>query len=221
MDELEKYKKLLEDKINKMFRKDSTGHDLYHLNRVYNLALHLQEKEGGDRLVIGISAFLHDVHRIMEKETGKFCPPKDSLPIISKLLEEVSFPKEKIDNVLHCIEFHEEYNFSKEGKTVSDIETLILQDTDNLDAIGAIGIGRTFTFGGSHNVPMWIPERPFDREYFDESKKDSSTLHHFHSKLIKLKDNMNTETGKKMAQARHEYMLGFIKQFISEWKGEV
>ncbi len=217
--ELNIYLEKLTETIYQLFAIDNSGHDFYHLIRVKNLALHIQEKEGGDRIVIGIAALLHDVHRLMEIEKGEFIPPKDSLPKVKEILEKILLPIDKIEKILHCIEYHEEYNFSKFGKTVNDIETLILQDADNLDAIGAIGVGRTFTFGGAHNIPMWLPEKSFDRNIFDESEKDLSTLHHFHSKLLRLKSNMNTETGKIIAEARHKFMEQFVDQFILEWKG--
>lgn len=220
MTDLETYLEKLDKKIKEMFRSESSGHDIFHLHRVLNLALHLQEKEGGDKLVIGVSALLHDVHRLMEKESGVFCPPINSFPIVKKLLEEAGFPKELIPKILHSIEHHEEYGFSKDGKTVNDLETLILQDADNLDAIGAIGVGRTFSFGGAHGVPMWVPEKPFNREVYDESEKDPSTIHHFYSKLFKLEENMNTTTAKEMARERTDFMRKFIEQFISEWNGE-
>lgn len=220
MTDLENYLKQLDEKITEVFSSESSGHDIYHLHRVLNLALHLQEKEGGDKLVIGISALLHDIHRLMEKESGVFFLPLNSLPAVQKLLEEVDFPKDYIPKVLYSIEHHEEYGFSKDGKTVNDLETLILQDADNLDAIGAIGVGRTFSFGGAYGVPMWIPEKPFDRKIYDESEKDPSTIHHFYSKLFKLEGNMNTKTAKDMARERTDFMRKFIEQFISEWKGE-
>lgn len=215
------YVNLLEPKIREMFKSESSGHDIDHLQRVFKLALHLQRKEGGDKLVIGVAAYLHDIHRLTEKETSKFYPPKESLPVIEQLLEGVNFPTKKIGMVLHCIEFHEEYGFSDVGKTVEDLETLILQDADNLDAIGAIGIGRTFTFGGANNIPMWVPGKPFDRKTYDESVRDPSTLHHFHSKLLKLGENMNTETAKQMAGERHKFMEEFVDRFIREWNGEI
>jgi len=146
--------------------------------------------------------------------------PKDSLPKVREILGRTDLSEEKKEKILHCIEFHEEYGFSKSGKTVTDIETLILQDADNLDAMGAIGIGRTFLFSGAHTLPLWIPEKPFDRETFDESEKDPSTIHHFHSKLLKLKDNMNTKTAKAMALKRHKVMEAFLKEFFAEWQGK-
>lgn len=202
-----------------MFTMDSTGHDMDHLKRVEKIALHLQEKEGGDVLIISTAALLHDVHRLMEKERGSYCPPKESLPTIRAILEEIKFDPERIDHVLHCIEFHEEYGFSKAGKSATDIETLILQDADNLDAIGAIGIARTFSFGGAYGIPFWKPELPFDREHYDEESRDPSVLHHIHAKLLKLKDNMNTETAKKMAEERHQFMLMFAERLMKEWEG--
>ena len=209
----------VEKEIKAIFSSDSSGHDLYHLQRVFNLAMTIQAKEGGDKIIIGAAALTHDIHRIIEVETGKFYSPKDSLPNVKAILDKTCLSEDQKKHVLHCVEFHEEYNFSKKGKTVHDLETLILQDADNLDAIGAIGIARTFMFGGTHNVPMWIPELPIVREHYDESSRDPSVIHHFHSKLLKLKDNMNTPTGMEMAQERHRVMEQFIQEFKDEWEG--
>jgi uncharacterized protein len=212
--------KQLEEKVKELFHEESSGHDIYHLKRTLNNALTIQEKEGWDRLVIAVSAFLHDIHRIIQKESGKFCSPKDSLPKVREILDEVDLTEDQKKRILHCIEYHEEYDFSENGKTVNDIETLILQDADNLDAIWAIGIGRTFSFGGANGVTARIPEKPFDRNTFDESEKDPSTIHHFYSKLLKLKENMNTETAKKMANERHKFMELFLQEFFDEWNGK-
>lgn len=205
-----------------MFRLESSGHDLHHLKRVLNLALTLQEKEGGDRLVIAVSAFLHDIHRAMQKKVGKFVLPKDSIPKVKELLDTTSIPEEQKGKILHCVAYHEEYDFSEGGKSTQDIETLIVQDADNLDAIGAIGIGRTFTYGGAHRVPMWAPNIPFNAESraYNVATDDPSTIHHFYSKLLKLRGNMNTESAKEMAKGRHRYMEDFLEEFFSEWKGK-
>lgn len=212
----------LENEIKSLFHKDSSGHDLHHLKRTLNLALALQEKESGDRTVIAVSALLHDIHRIMQKESGKYCSPKDSLPKISEILAKVDsseVSEEQKERILNCIEFHEEYDFSKEGKSANDIETLILQDADNLDAMGAIGIARAFSFGGAHGQDLWVPEEPLGRETYDESDElEASVIRHFYDKLLKLKDNMNTKTAKEMAHRRHEYMEGFLKEFFEEWE---
>ena len=211
----------LETTIQKMFDDESSGHDFYHLKRVMNLSMHLQKQEGGDKLVIAVASLLHDVHRLIQEETGEFCSPRDSLPKVTEILDTTDIPLEKRGNILHCIEFHEQYSFSKQGKTVNDIETLILQDADNLDAIGAIGIARTFMFGGAYKGSMWVPDLPLDKEFYDESESDDpSVIHHFYSKLLKLKNNMNTATAKEMADHRHRFMEHFLEEFFSEWKGE-
>lgn len=213
--------KKIEEEITDLFHLEGSGHDIFHLKRVLALALTIQEKERGDRLVIAVSALLHDVHRIIQKQTGRFCSPKDSLPKVKEILDKVDIPEEKKTLILHCIEFHEEYNFSEEGKTAADTETLIIQDADNLDAMGAIGIARTFMYGGANNIPMWLPEVPFERKHFDEGILDVSEIHHFYSKLLRLKDSINTETAKAMAEHRHKFLEQFLAEFFSEWEGKI
>ena len=100
---IEVYKDKLDRLLTEIFKSEGGGHDIYHLDRVFNLALHLQQKEGGDRLIIGASAFLHDVHRLMQNETGEYVEPKDSLDNVRELLKQVDFPEDKIGQVLHCV----------------------------------------------------------------------------------------------------------------------
>ncbi|MDX1440721.1 MAG: HD domain-containing protein [Rubricoccaceae bacterium] len=208
----------LEVRILDRFAADSSGHDVHHLRRVQRLALRIQEREGGERLVIAAAAILHDVHRIMQHERGRYVSPAESLPTIRAILDATDFPADKIPRVLHCVEFHEEYGFSDGGVTAEDIETLILQDADNLDAIGAIGIARTFAYAGVYGVPMYEPDIPLGRETYDESDPpDPSTIHHFYSKLFKLKDNMHTQTAKEIAAGRHRFMERFVALFLEEW----
>lgn len=218
---MEKMIRQLEVEIKGLFHKDSTGHDIYHLKRTLNNALAIQGKEGGDRLIIAVSAFLHDIHRIIQNETGHFCSPRDSLKKVKGILDKTRLTEKEKQKILHCIEFHEEYHFSENGKTADDIETLILQDADNLDAMGAIGIGRTFSFGGANNIALWTPKKPFAKDTFEESELDPSTVHHFYSKLLKLKENMHTDTAKNMAEKRHRFMEMFLKEFFDEWDCKV
>lgn len=208
---LEKYIEELKPIVIELFKKDSSGHDISHLERVMKLALHIQETEGGDRLIIGISAFLHDIHRIMQNETGKFVSPKDSI---------IDLTEEQVNRICYCIEYHEEYNWN--GCNIEDLNTLILQDADNLDAIGAIGIGRTFSYMAVHNMPMYNEEIPLNNtEDYVENKVvvDPSTIHHFYHKLFKISNNMNTVTGKRIAQERTDFMKSFVGEFLDEWKG--
>ena len=210
----------LEGKVKELFHNDSSGHDIYHLKRTLNIALTLQEKEGGDRLIIAIATFLHDIHRIIKNDTGTYCSPKESLPKIKELLDTTNLLDNQKEKILHCIEFHEEYDFSEHGKTAQDIETLILQDADNLDAIWAIGIARAISFWSSIGRPIWVPEESFDKWAYQDAVKGTSTIHHFYDKLLKLKENMNTATAKEIANKRHQFMELFLQEFFDEWAGK-
>lgn len=214
---LEKYIDDLRPLVIELFKKDSSGHDIGHLERTMNTALYLHSKEGGDRIVIGVAAFLHDVHRIMQMWTNTFVSPKDSLDTIKNILAKIDLSHEQVEKVCYCIEYHEQYNWN--GNNVDDINTLILQDADNLDAIGAIGIGRTFSYGGAHNVVMYDPSVPLSEkeDYAESSSGDKSTIHHFYHKLFKLGNNMNTKTAKEIAEKRTDFMKNFVKEFLSEW----
>jgi len=216
---LEKYIKIIKPYIIELFKNDSSGHDISHLIRTMNIATNICDKENGDKLIVGIAAFMHDIHRIMQNETGKFVSPKDSLSKVKEILANTDLAEEIINKICYCIEYHEEYNWN--GKNVDDLNTLILQDADNLDAIGAIGIGRTFSYGGAHNVLMYDESVPLnsDEDYSEFKGDDPSTIHHFYHKLFKLADNMNTKTAKEQAIMRTEYMKSFVKEFLDEWEG--
>lgn len=216
---LEKYIDIIKPHIVELFKDDSSGHDISHLERTMNIALNICDKEKGDKLIVGISAFMHDIHRIMQNISGKFVSPKESLGKVREILNYTDLSQDIIDKICFCIEYHEEYNWN--GKNVEDINTLILQDADNLDAIGAIGIGRTFLYGGAHNVKMYDETIPLNinEDYSEFNGDDPSTIHHFYHKLFKLKDNMNTQTAKSQAIKRTDYMKEFVKEFLDEWNG--
>lgn len=216
---LEKYIEVIKPYIIELFESDSTGHDISHLVRTMNIALKICEKENGDRLIVGISAFMHDIHRIMQNEKGSFVLPEDSIPTVRNILDKTDLSDDIKDKICYCIENHEKYNWN--GNNVSDLNTLILQDADNLDAIGAIGIGRTFTYGGARNIKMYDDSISFDfDDKFTDAKDDPSTIHHFYHKLFRLKDNMNTKTGKELAVRRTEFMHLFVDEFLDEWNGK-
>lgn len=219
---LEDYIKQLKPLVLELFSQDSSGHDISHLERTMNIALLLQKYEGGDRTVIGISAFLHDIHRIMENELGKFVSPKDSLEKVKEILDTINLEQEKVDKILHSIEYHEVYNWNNPDNKENDINTLILQDADNLDAIGAIGIGRTFSYGGAHKIPMYNSNvsLEYSQNYAEENGYDDSSIHHFYHKLFKLCDNMNTKKAKELAIERTEFMKQFVDEFLKEWNGK-
>lgn len=219
-DKLDYFAGVLRPKIKDLFHLEATGHDIQHLERVYNLALHLQEKEGGDRLVIGVAALLHDIHRLMKRPDGKLTMPVESLPQIESILLGIDFPKDLLPKVLRAIELHEDYSFGVQNQSAQDIETKILQDADRLEAIGAIGVARCFAFGGAHGKPIFDPSFPLTGSQYDSSEaKDPSQIHHFYSKLLKLGSDMHTKTGKAIAKKRHAFMKTFVDQFLDEWSG--
>lgn len=209
----------LEKEVKDYFAGDSSGHDINHLERTKNLALKIQEKEGGNRLVVAVAAYLHDVHRIIQNKSGKYCTPRESLPEVERLMAKVELDNLDRILILNCIAVHEEYNFSSDEKSDESLEAMIVQDADNLDAMGAVGVARAFMYGGAHNMPMWVPDISVVDGAYDESKNDISVIHHFSHKLLKLKNNMNTGIGREMAICRYRFMLEFLAEFKSEWKG--
>lgn len=205
--------------IKEMCNKNKTGgHDINHFLRTMKIALYLQTKEGGDQLIIGIASFLHDVHRLMQSERNEYVMPKDSLDRVLEIVElaNLDLSDEQINKILFCIEHHEDYNWS--GFNVDDIKTLILQDADNLDAIGAIGIGRSFGYAAINNQPFYDDKIPLEKfDGYEEKLKDVSNIHFLNNKLIKLGNNMNTKTAKLIAQDRVEFIKNFINEYIKEW----
>ena len=193
------------------------GHDWFHIERVYKNALLIAEGEICDLNVVKLGALLHDIADSKFHQGDESIGPKMAL----EFLENLNVDPETIQHVINIIE-----NISFKGgnteKTFSSIELNIVQDADRLDAIGAIGIARTFNYGGFKNRPLYNPNiAPKLRMSKEEYKNNEApTLNHFYEKLLLLKDKMNTETGKKIAQERHRYMEGFLSQFYAEWDGE-
>lgn len=220
MNLMEKIFQEVEKYVSQAFGQEGSGHDIYHLKRVFNIALNIQEKEGGDRLIIGVAALLHDIHRLMQSSAKKVVTPEESLPRVKEILDTLDLKAEQKNRILNSIVFHENYNFSNTEKVSLDIETQILQDADRLDAIGAIGIGRCFTYSGHYDIPMWLPEVPVDDKIYKVTVHDPSALHHFYTKLLKLGSDMNTDTGRRMAKERHKFMQDFVTRFLDEWGGK-
>lgn len=218
---VEEYIEKIRPIVVEMFSKENSGHDISHLERVMKLALYLQEREGGDRVVVGIAGFLHDVHRLMQNERhGEFVQPRESLPKIRSILSNVDLSSEQIEKICYAIEYHEGYNWN--DNNITDINTLILQDADNLDAIGALGIARCFKYCGAHGVPMYEPNLPLiPKTNYEEKGNDVSGIHHFYNKLLRLGEYMNTNTAKEIAEERTTFMKEFVKTFLKEWEAEV
>lgn len=194
----------------------SVSHNINHHKRVYNNCMWLCDELEADKEIVGAAALTHDLHRDMG---DGYVKPSESLEEVQEILKKSGFPEEKIDEVLHCVEFHEEYNFEESNNPEESLEAMILQDADNLDAMGAVGIARTFSFGGEQNNPMWRPENK--SEEYEKQNLDEATINHIRTKLLKLKENMNTNPAKRKAQDRHEFIEEFMERFKSEWKAEL
>lgn len=208
------------NKVRSVLEAESSGHDYYHAERVLNNALYIQEKEcSGDRYIIGVSALIHDVCRPWEKETGKSHFGDEALERIRQMLIEINENEETITSVLEVVRLHDVYDWDNPQEKSIDLQ--IMQDADNLDAIGALGIARTFAFGGAHGLNMYIPgeNHNFDKEFVEDPKHRTSTIAHFYEKLLKLHENMNTDTGKKLGEIRHNRMTKFLDDFFEEWNG--
>ena len=194
------------------------GHDIDHFLRTMKTALYLQKKEGGDPIIIGIASFLHDIHRLIQSEKNEYILPKDSLDKVLEIIKKskIELNDYQIKRILFSIEHHEDYNWN--GNNVDDINTLILQDADNLDAIGAIGIGRSFGYAALNNQLFYDESIPLEDFYgYEEKLKDVSNIHFLNNKLIKLGDNMNTKTAKLLAKDRVEFIKRFIDEYLKEW----
>ena len=173
---LEEYISILKPEVEKMFKSDKSGHDTSHLKRTMHNALLLQKHVGGDKIIVGISAYLHDVHRIMQQHLGRYVSPKESLPTIEKMLSKTNLTKEQTNQILHCIEMHEVYNWHDQTNKEENIETLILQDADNLDAIGAVGVIRAFNYGAANNIPFFDEKIPIKTADDYQEKHDNHRL---------------------------------------------
>ena len=192
------------------------GHDWFHIERVWKLSKKIAEKEGGNLEIIELSALLHDI------ADPKFHNGDETLAIkISReFLETENVSEDIIEQVLSIIK---NISFKNRGEvSEKSLELKIVQDADRLDAIGAIGIARTFNFGGFKNNLMYHPEIKPSLEMSKEEYKKSNgtTINHFYEKLLLLKDLMNTETAKKIATERHDFMLNFLDEFYKEWNVE-
>lgn len=193
------------------------GHDWFHIERVYKNAIAIANNEVCNVIVVKLAALLHDIADSKFHNGDENIGPK----IAREFLSSNDVNKAIIQHVINIIE-----NISFKGgnseNQFSSIELDIVQDADRLDAIGAIGIARTFNYGGFKNRVLYNPEIAPNLTMSKEEYKNSQapTINHFYEKLLLLKDKMNTKTGKQIAQERHLFMEKFLLQFYAEWEGE-
>ncbi|MGL5820191.1 MAG: HD domain-containing protein [Sarcina sp.] len=198
--------------IKERFEGEGSGHDWLHIDRVYRNAIYIMNYEEADEFIVKMSALLHDL------DDWKFNKEiEGEITITEKFLNSQNLNKEDTKKILEIIE-----SISYKGGVVSSkqssIEGMIVQDADRLDAMGAVGIARAFTYGGYKNNLIYDPKiKPQIFNNLNEVKKKNTTINHFYEKLLKLKDLMNTETAKTMANKRHKYMEDFLDTFYEEW----
>lgn len=210
--------RLTEKFVRNLLSREGTGHDWWHIERVRNNAkLIYGSEKGSDWFIIDLAVLLHDVGdwKVINKES-------DDYSIAEKFLKDQKVPNEVIEKVMFIIK---NMSFSKSlnnKNNSASIEFYIVQDADRLDAMGAMGIARTFAYGGSRSRPLYDPTKKSRKinTTEDYKKNENSSFHHFGEKLLLLKDLMNTKTAKKIARGRHDYMKKYVAEFLSEWKGE-
>lgn len=192
---------------------EGSGHDWFHIERVWKNAVKIGQTEKVDLFVVQLAALLHDLadDKVVANE-------EEGMTEINYWLEGEGVPNSVIEQVLTIIET---MSFSK-GRSLGSLEAKVVQDADRLDAMGAIGIARAFTYAGSKGRPIFDPQYVVREEMTKEEYRNgkSSTIHHFYEKLLKLKDLMNTEEAIRMAQERHEFMEQYLEQFFKEYTVE-
>lgn len=201
-----------EDFIRGLFDGESSGHDFYHSMRVHDMARRICAEEGGDEEIVRLAALLHDADDRKLFSTvnhANACGFMDSEGISKDVQDRVCL-------IISQISFK-----GKDSVVPDSLEGRIVQDADRMDAIGAIGIARAFAYGGSKGRAMHIPGESY-KEGMTESEyyaNEGTSVNHFYEKLLLLKDMMSTLSGRRMAEARHQYMVGFLDEFMDEWGG--
>ncbi len=193
------------------------GHDWWHVHRVWQLSKSIAENEpGADMLVVELGALLHDIADSKFYNGNEEVGPQMAADFLIAQKVEVAVI-EKVLNIIRHISFKNSF----EQQTYYSKELAIVQDADRLDAIGAIGIARTFNYGGFKGRELYNPSVKPDSNLTKEKYKNSTapTINHFYEKLLLIKDKMNTKTGKKIAEHRHQYMEQFLTEFFDEWNG--
>ena len=215
------YKNVIEF-VKKELAYDVTGHDFYHAERVAKRAVRLYQEETKEapnaegEMIVELASYLHDV--IDEKVVED---TKENSRKITELLKEEGLSTPQIDDIFYIME-HMSYSKNLEKKYDLSLEGKCVQDADRLDALVAIGIALTFSYGGSHNRRLYDPNEDKSKNETYESYRNQkgSSVAHFYDKLLGLADTMNTRAGKKLAVKKTEFMTSYLAQFMAEWDGD-
>lgn len=202
--------------IKSKFEGEGTGHDWWHIYRVWQDSISIGEKENVNMFIVEMSALLHDLSDF------KFNDEREGQGKIKSYLGELGLENETIAVIMEVVEDISFKGAGVHSKNRSK-EAEVVQDADRLDAIGAMGVARAFAYGGKVGRPLYDPNiKPTVHKSFEDYRKhgNSSTINHFYEKLLFLKDQMNTRTGKEVARNRHEFMEQFLQRFYDEWDGK-
>ena len=205
---------LVKKKARSFFGEAGASHGWDHTLRVSVLARRIGEIEGADMSVVMAAAFLHDIGRAMQDESGgRLCHARKGSEMAGPLVAELSLEQSQKENIIHCIRSH---RFRK-GDEPATLEAKVLFDADKLDSIGAIGVARAFAFAGEVGARLHCPDKdPFETLAYSE---DDTGYREFKVKLEKVKDRMLTDEGRRMAVNRHSFMSAFFKRFLDEYEG--
>lgn len=203
--------------VKKHLADAEVGHDWWHIERVWRNAKHIGVAESVDMFVVELGALLHDIADAKFHDGNEEIGPQ----IARDFLQSQGVGEDKIEHVENIIR-HISFKSNIEGQKWMSPELAVVQDADRLDALGAVGIARAFTYGGFKNRPLFNPEiKPnlaMDKHTYQSSQ--GTTLNHFYEKLFLLKDLMNTNAGKKLSEERHLFMERYVEQFLAEWEGK-
>lgn len=196
------------------------GHDWFHIQRVFNNTILIAKDEKVDVLTVSLAALLHDIADAKFHNGDETVGPKMAIEFLSSIAVDEKVIQH-VKRIIENISFKNSLD-KKGSKSFTSKELEVVQDADRLDALGAIGIARTFNYGGFKNRELYNPDIPPRLHLTKEEYKKSSTptINHFYEKLLLLKDKMNTETGKRLAEKRHQFLLDYLEQFYAEWNGE-
>mgnify|MGYP001105835203 CR=1 FL=1 len=202
--------------VKQTLKNAEAGHDWFHIERVFKTALNINQEEKGNELVIALAALLHDIADPKFNNGDETLGPN----LAQSFLQSIAVEEEAVNHVKLIIQ-HMSFKNSFDKNSFTSKEMQIVQDADRLDAIGAIGIARAFTYGGFKNRVLYDPAIKPEEHLSKESYKNTTapTINHFYEKLFLLKDMMNTTGGKKIAAKRHQFMLDYLDQFYREWEG--
>jgi len=195
------------------FKYESSGHDWFHIDRVRKMATSIGASEGCNLFVVEMAALLHDL------DDWKLSGSESIIGFRSKSwLEKLSVDPDVSSQILQIIA-EVSYKGAGTETPVSSVEASVVQDADRLDAMGAIGIARTFAYGGHKNRLIYEPSVPpvMHKDFAEYQKSSEPTINHFYEKLLLLKDRMNTETAKTIAKGRHQFMEEYLTRFYEEW----